>query len=242
MDPVFYEKLTNACHRLLLDNKKIYKYLKKRKILENTIKEYKLGAFPDDLRDLFRYISPVELKKNGIIYCADKSPFSLYPLVIPIRNSRGIPVAIGCRTLLDEVSRKELGIPKYKNSVYSKSSHLFGLDKAKSEIKKKNRVFVVEGYFDAISAHQYGMRNVVATCGTLFSQRQLIILSRYTNNISILFDNDDPGRNNAKTILDKFSNNEHINISCIFTPSGFKDLDEYLSSCGDSKYFDAPEN
>lgn len=237
-DQVFFERLTNACHKLLPQNRHIYSYLRSRGISNSTIKEYKLGAFPEDLRDLFTYVSAKELREKDIVYCADKSPFSKHPIVIPICDSNGHPIAIGCRTVMPEEDRKKIGIPKYRNSKYHKTSYLFGLDHAINSIRKNNKVFVVEGYFDCISAQSRGAKNVVATCGTLFSYRQLIILSRYTDNICILFDNDEPGRKNAELLINKFSNHKSVNISCSFTPDGFKDLDEYLTNGGSFDYFE----
>lgn len=237
MNSLFFEKLTNACHELLLKDGNIYSYLQNRGLRENTIKSYKLGAFPKDLRHLFQYVHPEELKKQNIIWQADKSPFKLFPVVIPIRNIEGQSIAIGCRTLLDDTKRDELGIPKYRNSNYSKTSYLFGLDKAYSAIREKNQVFVVEGYFDVITAHQNDMLNVVATCGTMFSMKQLSILGRYTDNVCLLFDNDNAGRTSAKRVMDKFNSiNTGINLDCKFTPMGFKDLDEYLFKGGDLEF------
>ncbi len=236
MSDMFFEKLTNICHNLLLNNTDLMYYLKEcRGMTDETINSYKLGAFPNDLRDLYdRYdMDPVELRKQNIIVNADHSPFKLYPVVIPVRNVLGQPIAIGCRTLLSEEKRKKLGIPKYRNSTYKKTSHLFGLDKAIKTIRDKDIVFVVEGYFDAITAHQNDVLNVVATCGTMFSIRQLIMLSRYTKNVCLLFDNDLPGRTSAKKITDKLGTfDPNISLVCAFTPEGYKDLDEYLRKGG----------
>jgi DNA primase len=178
-------------------------------------------------------MSPEELKKQSIIVNASHSPFKLYPIVIPVRNVSGKSIAIGCRTLVSEEKRKQLGIPKYRNSIYKKTSHLFGLDMSVSDIRKANKVFVVEGYFDAITAHQAGIKNVVATCGTIFSERQLIILSRYTENICLLFDNDDAGRRSAKKVIEKLRYfDDSIKLTCSYTPDGYKDLDEYIKNGG----------
>ena len=238
----FFNHLADVCHRLLLDNDDLMRYLRDgRKMTDRTIKTYKLGAFPTDLRDLYSKhdMNPKELREQGIIINADYSSFKLYPIVIPVRDLSGKCIAIGCRTLLSEEKRKERGIPKYRNSVYKKTSHLFGLDTAIEAIRQLDKVFVVEGYFDAIQAQQHGMSNVVATCGTMFSEKQLITLARYTENICLLFDNDDPGRRSAKKIMDKFRNFDgSIKLIYAFTPNGHKDLDEYLSNGGDMKYFD----
>jgi DNA primase len=181
---MFFEKLTDLCHELLYHDNKIFKYLENRNISKHSIDKYKLGAFPKDLRLLFNRIHPEELADKGIIWNACESPFKYgddneiyYPIVIPIQNTNNDVVAIGCRTLIQEENRKILGIPKYKNSEYKKTAHLYGLNNAIDEIRKKDEVFVVEGYFDVISCHQAGIYNVVATCGTLFSKRQLVLLS-----------------------------------------------------------------
>ena len=243
---MFFEQLTNVCHKLLLENDDLISYLKDGRGMTNeTIETYQLGAFPSDLRDLYnKYdMDAVELRKQNIIVNANHSPFKLYPIVIPIRNTAGKSIAIGCRTLLSEERRKELGVPKYRNSTYKKTSHLFGLDRATNTIRKANKVFVVEGYFDAISAHQSNILNVVATCGTMFSERQLIILSRYTENVCLLFDNDNAGRLNAKRIMQKLGNfSADIHLTCTFTPESYKDLDEFLQRGGDFKIFNDPIN
>lgn len=239
MNKEFFEKLTDVCHKLLLKNDALMYYLKvNRGMTDETISTYKLGAFPEDLRDLYdKYsIDPKELRERNIVWNAEKSQFQLYPIVIPVRDLYGQSIAIGCRTLLSEKKRKKMGIPKYRNSVYKKTFHLFGLDRAVDAIKETNKCFIVEGYFDAIMAHQKGIRNVVATSGTIFSERQLIILSRYARNICLLFDNDEPGRISSRKAMET-RDTDGINLACEFTPKGYKDLDEYLRQGGDVNLF-----
>lgn len=224
-----------------MNNGKLLYYLKsKRGLTDETIRSYRLGAFPKDLRILFEHIHPKDLKEAGIIWKADTSPFQYYPIVIPVRDFMGNAIAISGRCLLPEQKRKTLGLPKYRNSSYTKTAHLFGLDKAKDAIRELNKVFIVEGYFDVITAHQKGFRNVVATCGTLFSHRQLTVLARYTDNVCLLFDNDDPGQMSVKQVMNKLEGTE-INIEYEFTPEGFKDLDEFLQKGGDFNLFSNQE-
>jgi len=237
MSDLFFDKLTEICHRLLFDNKEILDYVLNRGLTEETIKTYKIGAFPSDLRKLFDHVHPEELRTKNIVWNADTSPFKRYPVVIPIRDISGRAIAIGCRTLVEESKRKELGIPKYRNSNYSKASYLFGLDRAFNAIRESDQVFVVEGYFDAITAHQKGIYNIVAACGTAFSNRQLITLSRYTKNICLLFDNDEAGRLSSKQVMSKLVYKDGLNLECQFTPDGHKDLDEFLSKGGDFNIF-----
>lgn len=200
----------------------------------DIIRRYKLGAFPKDLRYLYeKYdLDPKQLREHNIIWNASKSQFNHYPIVIPIRNIKGETIAIGCRTLLGDDERKKVGIPKYRNSSYKKTSHLFGMDCAYEAIRTNNRAFVVEGYFDAITAHQKKIHNVVATSGTIFHPRQLALLSRYTDQICLLFDNDEPGRTSAKKVMDRLHYFKGISITCQFTPDDAKDLDEYLRNGG----------
>lgn len=236
MGSFFFERLANTCHNFLFQNNIVLSYLKNnRGLSDNTIRAYRIGAFPKDLRFLTNELSWKELFQNGIIWNAEKSPFKHYSVVIPISNINGTPIAIGARTLFSDDKREKLGIPKYYNSVYSKASYLFGLDKAINAIRKFDQVFVVEGYFDVLTAHQHNIKNVVATCGTVFSLKQLILLSRYTRNITLLFDNDKPGRLNSDRVKKKFShiNYDGINLSYKFTPEEYKDLDEFLSKSND---------
>lgn len=241
---ILLEKLADTCHELLYKNEKFHSYLERRQLTEQTIQEFNLGAFPKDFRVLFNKLHPEELRKEGIIWNAIEGPFknkrAYYPIVIPIRDIRGKTIAIGCRTLIGENKRKEMGLPKYLNSSYQKSAYLYGLDKAVEAIRENNKVYIVEGYFDVISCHQAGIKNVVATCGTAFGLHQLIILARYTENICLLYDNDQPGYISARRALQLVENHPIIsaNLECRFTPKGYKDIDEYLCQSGDLKFFD----
>ena len=231
----FFERLTDVCHMLLKDNAVLLDYLKARKITAKTIKEYKIGAFPNDLRDLYnRYgLDAKELRERGIIWNADQSQFKHYPLVLPIRDVWGKTIAIGCRTVMGDVERKELGLSKYLNSVYKKTHHLFGLCSAVDEIRKQDKVYITEGYMDCITSQQNGHKNVVATLGTIFSERQLILLSRYTKNLCVIFDSDDPGRRASSRVVSKFAGyDEGVKLSYAFVPSGAKDIDEWLVGGG----------
>ena len=182
MSHKFFEELTVLCQELLYSDTQLFNYLKSRNITASTIKKHRLGSFPTKITTLLERMPGSDLIENGIIWNAAESQFLMsispasrkkihYPIVIPVFNTDGHPVAIGCRTLISDANRKDLGIPKYRNSFYEKTAYLFGLDKAIGAIRDNDRVFVVEGYFDVIACHQAGLRNVVATCGHLFSKR-----------------------------------------------------------------------
>ena len=95
---IFFERLSNMCNKLLLRNDNLIGYLcEKRGITKDTIQTYKLGAFPDDLRDLYTpngIMNAEELVQNGIIWNAERSPFKRYPLVIPINDIARNPIRL----------------------------------------------------------------------------------------------------------------------------------------------------
>ncbi len=88
--------------------------------------------------------------------------------------------------------------PKYYNSHenehFAKGQLLFGLDKAKKDIQQSGSVFLVEGYTDCIMMAQYGFANTVATLGTACTVDHLIALSRYAQQLYILYDGDNAGQ------------------------------------------------
>lgn len=220
-------KLVEICYDQVNKNKLVREYLKQREITQKTIDKFYLGAFPGDLRVLLKEFDVEFLKKSGIIYQADKSPFRFYPLIIPIWDVNNNFIGIGGRTMMSEEQRKATGYPKYKNSEYAKAHHLFGLNYAKQTIREKNAAIVVEGYFDVITSHQAGLTNIVATSGTYLSARQTMLLSRYCENINVLFDNDEAGQRAAEKFTKRCAT-DGVKLKEIFLPDGYKDIDEYI--------------
>ncbi|MER3486321.1 MAG: hypothetical protein C4345_10450 [Chloroflexota bacterium] len=106
-------------------------------------------------------------------------------LMFPIRNRDGRVVGFGGRVLGDAQ-------PKYLNSpqtpVFDKSTLLYALDLAQDEIRKRDQVVIVEGYMDAIAAHQYGHANVVAAMGTALTEAQIDQIKRLTKRIVLALD------------------------------------------------------
>jgi DNA primase len=233
MNDKFYKqmaKLTAICYEQLIKNRVVHNYLiEERKISKKTIDKFYLGAFPTDLRVLLKEFDPLFLINNGILYQADKSPFNLYPIIFPICDVNDNFVGIAGRTLMPEKQFKKYGYPKYKNSKYDKAHHLFGLNYAKQSIRDKNNVIVVEGYFDVISSHQAGITNVVGTSGAYLSSHQVMLLSRYTDNISLLFDNDETGQRAGKKAFEQISC-PGVALKKIVLPKQYKDIDELIVS------------
>ncbi len=113
-------------------------------------------------------------------------------VIFPVHNISGRIVAFGGRTL-----RTDKKVAKYQNSpeseIYSKKRELYGLFFAKKSIQQHDQVIMVEGYTDVISMHQSGIENVVSSSGTSLTVEQIRLLSRFTKNITIIYDGDAAG-------------------------------------------------
>tara|TARA_R110002020_G_scaffold50716_7_gene143277 strand:+ start:67134 stop:67880 length:747 start_codon:yes stop_codon:yes gene_type:complete len=226
----FLDDLVNICNSNLIRSEDHMRYLGSRGVGMNIIKEYGLGFFPQNVPKLLEYIPEESLLKSNIIDYSKSSDFSNYfNLIIPIYSEYGSLVGISGRTLLSDAEREPLRISKYKNSSYKKAKILFGLNKARDSILKKQNVYVVEGYFDQIAMRKNHLDNCVAICGTAFSKSHFLKLAKYTNKLTFLLDSDDAGRAAAENISSKFSN-KGIRLRFLKLPAQYKDVDEYLSS------------
>jgi DNA primase len=112
-------------------------------------------------------------------------------LMFPIRDREGRTIGFGARALGDEM-------PKYLNSpqtaVFNKSNTLYALDLAQETIRKERTLVVVEGYMDAIAAHQFGYTNVVASMGTALTPQQVGSIRRYVDRVFLALDSDAAGQ------------------------------------------------
>jgi DNA primase len=206
-------------------------YLTKRKVMPETIKEFRLGFSPDAWETIKNYLlgrgyTDKELVEAGLVI--EKEEGGSYDrfrnrLMFPICDIQSRVTGFGARVLDDS-------LPKYINSpqtlIFDKSNSLYGIDKAKSAIRKKDLVIIVEGYMDVIAAHQNSWQNVVGSMGTSLTERQVEGIKRFTNNITLALDADLAGEEatlRGKAIL-AYSNIEGRVISL---PPG-KDPDEVI--------------
>lgn len=236
-----FEQIADTCHYLLRNfpgADEFRSYLDAR-LNEESQKKFKVGYFPGskyidiltrevgedvllDLQLLYKYDIADSLFPRQVNVCY----FEHHPLIIPYRNVQGDIIAFIGRTLLPEDKRKELKLIKYKNTVFKKGHHLFGLYEAKHSILESDAVYVVEGQFDVIKAHEVGFTNVVALGNSQMTPYQFSLLSRYTKNINLLLDNDEAGDKGRKSAKDKFG--RFANIKDWYVPDPYKDLDECI--------------
>jgi len=211
------------------------KYLQERGIADEVVKHFRLGYAPDTWRSLTDHIESggISLKlaeQAGLIIPGKEGSF--YDrfrgrLIFPIENVFGETVAFGGRIL-------DKGEPKYLNSpespVYIKGKNLYGLNKAKEEIRKKGFALIVEGYFDLISLWNSGIRNVVATLGTALTREHLELLRRYTVDVVALFDPDEAGKKALDRSLELFLSVE-MKARALILPGNY-DPDDYVRKFG----------
>lgn len=219
------------CHGNLLNNKEAFEYLTKgRNLSMDSIKKFQLGLFPQDLRELFSFSDPADLREAGIIKNASKSVFKTWDILIPIKDVYGNFIALSGRTRLTDKEREKRGIPKYINSTYRKSHHLFGLNLAKTQIIQSGTAYVVEGYFDVIMPHQHTLTNFVGVCGKFLSIRQIALLSRYADKIVLILDNEEEAQKCAFKIIEKRQYEDLKLEAKNPLPDGIKDIDQYLTT------------
>ena len=173
-------------------------YLDKRGLSKDTIEAFELGLSPSDGESLKNHLvragnSIQQLAQAGLVHVNDNGrarDLFRNRLMIPIRNGQGELGGFGGRALDD-------GTPKYLNSprtsLFDKGRILYGLYLAKDEAARKGLI-VVEGYMDAISAHQHGFNNVVASMGTALTEQQVASIRRLTSDVTMALDPDAAGQ------------------------------------------------
>lgn len=141
-------------------------------------------------------------------------------VIFPIHSVSGRVVGFGGRVLAKAtkgVSQKYVNSPD--SIVYNKRRELYGLFQAKKAISKLECCYLVEGYTDVISMHQAGVENVVASSGTALTTEQIMLLHRFTNNVTMLFDGDEAGIHAALRGTDLLLS-QGLNIKVLLLPDG----------------------
>lgn len=175
-----------------------YIYMKKRGLEDATLRKFGIGYADKEWDSLYKYftnkgVEPEVLLNLGLISYSKGKYYDKYRdrVIFPIINTRGKVIGFGGRALGD-------GTPKYLNSpetpVFSKKNNLYGLNLTRQEINKENCAILVEGYMDAISLYQHGIRNVSASLGTALTESQAAMLKRYSENVVLSYDADEAGQ------------------------------------------------
>ncbi len=217
-------------------------YFRERGFTNPTIDAFELGYTLDQWDALLkegqrRGYSRDLLEKAGLILVkegasgGDNKVFDRFRgrVMFPIHNVSGRVIAFGARIL--KVDKNQ---PKYLNSpettVYHKSQVLYGIFQAKQAIRQEDVCYLTEGYTDVISLHQAGIKNVVASSGTSLTTEQIRLISRFTPNVTILYDGDAAGIKAALRGLDMVLE-EGLNLKLLLLPDG-EDPDSYVHKIG----------
>ena len=214
-------------------------YFKERGFLMTTIEKFELGYSPEESKALTNKALQLQYKEDYLkdlgLTSQKGYDFFRHRVMFPIHNVSGKIVAFAGRTLSTQKSQ-----PKYINSpetpIYNKRKTLYGLHLAKSAVRKVDNCLVVEGYTDVISLVQNGVENVVASSGTAFTREQVLLIKRYTDNVTFLYDGDAAGVKAALRGLDIVLENG-MNVSLVLLPEG-EDPDSYVQKLGNAAFED----
>ncbi len=173
-------------------------YMERRGLDRAAAETFQLGLAPPDGESLRSHLiregfDPAQLVAAGVVRESDdgqQRDLFRGRLMVPIREADGRLAGFGGRALDDSE-------PKYLNSpqgeVFDKSRILYAMDRARDDIRKGGAV-IVEGYMDAIAAHQAGFHNVVASMGTALTEPQVNAIRRLTGHVTMALDQDAAGQ------------------------------------------------
>lgn len=200
-------------------------YFRERDISDHSIDKFQLGYSPDAWSALTDAALDAGYKieyldKAGLTIVKENKQYDRFRgrVIFPIHSVAGKVIGFGARTL-----RKDPKIPKYVNSpeseIYHKSKVLYGIYFAKKSISQLDECYLVEGYTDVISMHQSGVENVVASSGTALTTDQIRLISRYTKNVTVLFDGDPAGIKASLRGIDLILE-QGLNVKVVAFPEG----------------------
>ncbi len=217
------------------------KYFDGRKINLQTQRAFGLGFAPDSWDKMVSHLKSngvdlIKAKDLGLIDAKDGGSF--YDkfrgrVIFPIFSPNGRVIAFGGR-ILEKSDRAAKYLNSPESLIYHKRRSLYGLSHAKDEIRKLNKVILVEGYMDLISLYQHGIQNVVASSGTALTDEQVQLLSRFTKNITVLFDSDVAGQKASMRSIEILLKQE-FDVRVMSLPEG-EDPDSYINSYGRDEF------
>lgn len=245
----------NVGHKILKDaliffkenfekSKEAKEYMIKRGFNLNDLNKYQIGYATKEWHGLYEYLKEKyeveELVKLGIVAVSNTDSENIYDvfrerIMFPIFNRHQQIVGFGGRYI-----GQDNNIPKYLNStesyLFDKSSELYGLFNRGIEIKEKKYAILMEGFLDVLSSHINTFNNSVASLGTAFTEKQAMLLKKYTNNIIIMYDKDEAGQKATKSVIN-ILNKLEFNIKCATLPDDVKDPDEYFKKYSKDEFF-----
>ena len=243
-----YSQYVNFYHDELLKNESnsnARDYLKQRSITKQEVKKFKIGYIeknPSFYDKLKRNFSEQTLIESGLFYLDEKNKIYVERfrgrLIFPINNISGQPIALGGRII-----EKLDYLAKYINSpetiFFKKGSNLYNLDLARKLSNKLDHIYLVEGYMDVVGLSKNGVENAVANLGTSLTDRQILTLNQFFDDIIICFDGDESGYKAALRAAENSIKElkPEKQISFLFLPDK-EDPDSYVNKNGKNNFID----
>ena len=243
-----YSRYVEFYHEELLKNQSYSsarEYLKNRSLSKDEVKKFKIGFVeksPNFFEKLKDDYSVDVLVETGLFYFDEKKKTYVERfknrLIFPINNISGQPIALGGRII-----EKSDFFAKYINSpettFFKKGSNLYNLDLARKLSNKLDNIYLVEGYMDVVGLSKNGVENAVANLGTSLTDKQILTLNQFFDDIIICFDGDDSGYKAALRAAENSIKElkPEKQISFLFLPDK-EDPDSFVNKKGKDYFID----
>jgi len=243
-----YNQYVQFYHDELLKNEKASvarDYLKKRNLSKEVVKKFKIGYVEKNtnfFEKLKKDFNEKVLIESGLFYLEDKKNIYVERfrerIIFPINSISGQPIGLGGRII-----RENNYLAKYINSpetqFFKKGSNLYNLDLARKLSNKIDQVYLVEGYMDVVGLSKNGIDNTVANLGTSLTDKQILILNQFFEDIIICFDGDESGYKAALRAAENSIKElkPEKKISFLFLPNN-EDPDSFVNKNGKDYFID----
>ena len=243
---LIFSQYVDFYHDELLKNETysfVRDYLKKRLLTKEEVKKFKIGYIeknPNFFDKLKKNFSEQTLVETGLFYLDEKKKIYVERfrgrLIFPINNISGQPIALGGRIIENlEYLAKYINSPE--TNFFRKGSNLYNLDLARKLSNKIDHIYLVEGYMDVVGLSKNGVDNAVANLGTSLTDKQILILNQFFDDIIICFDGDESGYKAALRAAENTIKElkPEKQISFLFLPDK-EDPDSYVNKNGKTNF------
>ena len=243
-----YNQYVDFYHNELLKNEThsdAREYLKNRSLDKEQVKKFKIGYIeknPNFFDKIKNEFSEQALVESGLFYLDEKKKIYVERfrgrLIFPINNISGQPFALGGR-IIEKIDYLAKYINSPETPFFKKGSNLYNLDLARKLSNKIDHIYLVEGYMDVVGLSKNGIENVVANLGTSLTDKQILILNQFFDDIIICFDGDESGYKAALRAAENSIKElqPEKQISFLFLPDG-EDPDSYANKNGKANFID----
>tara|TARA_B100000900_G_scaffold44363_1_gene33000 strand:- start:1167 stop:2942 length:1776 start_codon:yes stop_codon:yes gene_type:complete len=243
-----YRQYVDFYHNELLKNENCSnarEYLKNRSLGKEEVKKFRIGYIeknPNFFDKLKNEFSEQTLVESGLFYLDEKKKIYVERfkgrLIFPINNISGQPIALGGR-IIEKLDYLAKYINSPETNFFKKGSNLYNLDLARKLSNKLDHIYLVEGYMDVVGLSKNGIENAVANLGTSLTDKQILTLNQFFDDIIICFDGDESGYKAALRAAENSIKElrPEKQISFLFLPDK-EDPDSYVNKNGKNNFLD----